>query len=286
VPRSKALFSVDDARLFDGASADLAGSFELRARHIPYYLTVRAGRGWFQTGLPPQKISICPKLRPLPVSLTVEMPRFLLPNRWQIAFVRIDARLLDRGVSGLEFWPAPLRQSRRVTNDTETRLSFADVAVGTFDLYLPIKPRASGSLRIEAMTGDQVIAKEEVFVVSDFLKTKIVCRTATKVAQLSASVTTPCAIDITEITFNNHNNEAIETWQEIGFPMTVGKTTLSALFILGAVPESASIYVRQEGFQPFLLSLNVEKLEEAALLDEETDPVAPLSSLIPVGYSL
>jgi hypothetical protein len=173
-----------------------------------------------------------------------------------------------------------------VTNDRETRLSFASVAVGTFDLYLPIKPRASGSLRIEAMTGDRVIAKEKLSVVSDFLEMKIVRRPARKVAQLSASVTAPCAIDITEITFNNHNNEAIETWQAIGFQMIVGRTTLSALFILGAVPESASIYVRQEGFQPLLLSLDVEKLEEEALFDEETDPVAPLSSLIPVGYSL
>jgi hypothetical protein len=68
--------------------------------------------------------------------------------------------------------------------------------------------------------------------------------------------------------------------------MTVGMTTSSALFILAAVPESASIYVRQEEFQPFLLSLNVEKLEEEALLDGDMDPVAPLSSLVPVGFSL
>jgi hypothetical protein len=81
VRRSEALFSVDDARLFDGASANLAGSFDLPARHIPHYLTVRAGCGWFQTGLPLQRVSNCPKLRLPPVSLAVEMPRFLLPNR-------------------------------------------------------------------------------------------------------------------------------------------------------------------------------------------------------------
>jgi hypothetical protein len=68
--------------------------------------------------------------------------------------------------------------------------------------------------------------------------------------------------------------------------MQVGMTTESALFILEAVPASALTFVQQLGLQPFSLYLDVEKLEEEALLDPELEPATPVSSLVPVGHNL
>jgi hypothetical protein len=190
---------------------------------------------------------------------------------------------LELTVSGLAFRPAPLIQNNRVTNESENGLVFSNVSEGTYELCLPIKPsRRSGVIRIEAWNK---VMFEGPFTVRKYLEMKLVCQISTKVAQLAAWVTKPCVIEITGVTFNSQSNEAIEA-QGIGLPMQVGMTTKSALFILETVPASALIFVQQLGLQPFSLYLNVEKLEEEALLEAEMEPATPMSSLVPAGHSL
>jgi hypothetical protein len=219
-----------------------------------------------------------------PVSLSVRIPEVLLPDRWQVALVKVTAnRVLPQlklGVNGLAFKPAPLMQNNRVTNESENGLLYSNVSRGTFEIFLPIRPTVDARVvQIEAHGATAEVA----FTVAKFLEMKLICRVATKVAQLSARVTTPCVIEITGIRFNNHNNEPIDA-QETGLPMKPIETTRSALFTLNAVPESALIYVQREGIRPFSLHFNVEHLEEDALFEEDVRPMTPVATLIPVEH--
>jgi hypothetical protein len=117
------------------------------------------------------------------------------------------------------------------------------------------------------------------FAVSDFLEMKLVCRVATRVAQLSAFAKSPVALRFTEVRFTGEDGEQI-TARAIGMPLIVERTRASALFILETVPESGVIFAQQEGLQPFSLHLNVEKLDDKALMEPALEPATPLTVLI------
>jgi hypothetical protein len=145
-----------------------------------------------------------------------------------------------------------------------------------------VLPLQSGVLRIEADADHTRTSRELEFAVSDFLEMKLVCRIATRVAQLSASTKSPVALRFTEVRFDGDDEKPIAA-QAIGMPLIVERTRGSALFLLEKVPESGVIFAQQEGLQPFSLHLNVEKLDDDSLLEPALEPATPLTVFIPLS---
>jgi hypothetical protein len=290
-PKGNTAFVAENFPLANEAVAELPGVFEHAAVYIPNMISIFSPplAGSLRTRLPPSSLSIFVLPQPPPVDVSIDVPRFLLPNHWQVALVRLavtrDIPQVDLKVSGLTYKSAPLRARNSVVSDAQSRLCFQDVAAGEYEIYLPIKPRLSGSLHIEAHTGGQSVLREVPFTVSDFLEMRLVCRVASRVAQLSARVTSAVVLEISEVTFSVADNETIGS-RSIGLPMTIGQTDTSALFMLDAVPESGHISVQQPGLRPFTLVLRVERLREQTEPELALDPTAPLSTVVPLSFTL
>jgi hypothetical protein len=287
-PRSSTTFSAQNFELQDGATLNLSGTFEHPSLYIAHTIAITAQDGGsLRSVLPPNSLVIRVRPAPPPLALAVDLPRFVLPHQWQIALIRLSVvrpiSQIDLKISGLTYKPAALRQDNKVVGEGD-RLSFAQLLPGEYELYLPVKPRMSGALRIEAQTGGPPIVHEVPFTVSDFLHMKIVCRPTTQIAQLTAKVTSAVLIEISDVTFAGADREKIEC-KSIGLPVTVGQTDSFALFILDAVPESAVIFVRQRGLRPFSMSLEVKRLEETAPCEDFADSDAPLTPLVPVSFT-
>jgi hypothetical protein len=214
------------------------------------------------------------------------MPRLLLPNRWQIALVRVavarELPQLEIKIAGIRWRPAPLRGRDRVAGEGESGLVFANLAEDVFELSLPVLPGQSGVMRIEAWVDRHRFVHEAQFTVSDFLEMKLVCRTATKVAQLSACVTSPAVLKLTAVQFSAEDGEPVPA-RAIGLPLVVGRKASSALFVLEKIPEFGVIFAQQEGLQPFSLHLNVEKMTDEAFAEKEAGPATPQTVVVPVA---
>jgi hypothetical protein len=241
--------------------------------------------------LPPSTAAMRVNPQPKALSMSVEMPRFLLPDRWQIALVQLTlvrpVELLRIDISGLSFKPADLN-ILGVSKHPENGMYFTNLATGNYEMYLPIKTDSinSGTLRIEAAPDRaETMVHDVSFTVSEFLGVKLVYREKTGVAQLSANVTSACVIDITDVQFYGRQREVLEA-EVFGLPMSLGLTKSSALFLLKAVPESAMIFVQQQGLQPFSLRWDMELFDEEAVGEKTMESVAPLTILVPVRFSV
>jgi hypothetical protein len=151
-----------------------------------------------------------------------------------------------------------------------------------FELELPILPGQSGVMRIDALVDRQKFVSEVAFTVSNFLQMRLVCRGETRVAQISALVTSPAVLRFTGVAFSGEDGEEIKA-VPIGIPLVVGKVKSSALFIVEKVPDSAVIFAQQEGLQPFSLHLNVDKLADDAFAEREPEPATPQTIVVPVN---
>jgi hypothetical protein len=227
--------------------------------------------------------------QPQAVSVAVDMPRFLLPHAWQMARVQLtvvrEVAKLELRIRGIKHRTAALRLGQKVAKEPETGFAFSDVEVGVFELFLPIFPRTSGALTIEVVSDRVTGSIDEVpFAVSDFLEVRLICRIKTKTAQLSALVKSPCAIGITEVRFFGQDHQAFEA-MAIGLPLDVGVKRASALFVLTAIPESALIFVQEQGLQTFSLRLNVELLDDEAISGGAKEAATPATTFLPLTFS-
>jgi hypothetical protein len=290
-PKGHTNFIAEDFHLCNEAMLELSGVFEYASVYIPNMITIRSkssAQSVLRTMIPPNFLAVRVSPPPPPLDFSIDVPRFLLPNHWQVALVRLDvARVIPQlglKVSGLSYKAAALRSKNSIASDVLNRLSFSNVAPGEYEISIPIKPRLSGTLRVEAQTEGQSVLREVPFTVSDFLEMRLICRVISRVVQLSARVTSAVTMEISEVTFTGGDNELIGN-RSIGVPMTIGQTQVSALFILEAVPESGHIFVQQPGLRPFELVLRVAQLREGALMDPELQPIAALSTVMPVGFN-
>jgi hypothetical protein len=290
-PRGNTSFIAKNFQLCNGAIANLPGAFEHASVYVARQMTIitPSRLGTLRTFLPPNSMTIRVLPQPPPLSVAVDVPRFLLPNHWQIALVSLNVAReitqLDVKISGLAYKPGPLRVNGKVFSEKGDRLSFSKLVPGEYELSLPIKPRISGSLRIEALMGGPSVVREVPFTVSDFLKMKLVCRVASRVAQLTARVTSDVSIEISDVKFTGADREEIGC-RSIGLPACLVHTNVSALFILDADPDSALIFVRQRGLSPFSLFLKIKRLEEGVDYKHIGDENAPLSILVPASFTL
>jgi hypothetical protein len=188
-------------------------------------------------------------------------------------------------VTGLRSKPVSLRGKERIAGEGENGFVFSNLTEDVFELNLPILPVQSGVMQIEAWAENHRFTHRAEFTVSDFLEMKLVCRIETRVAQLSAFVTSPAVLKPTDVQFSGDENESIEAIS-IGLPLIVGRKASSALFILQRIPDSGIIFAQQEGLQPFSLHLNVEKMNDEAFAEKELDPTTTQTILVPIGCQI
>jgi hypothetical protein len=285
------MLDVTNFVLRNGATADLRGIFADAQSYAPFSILLENATraGFMRSKLPPQAISVTVGRLPPPVIIEVEMPTLLLPNRWQIALVRLtvvrEIVQLEIKITGIRWKPAPLRGRERIVGEGDSGLVFANLPEDVFELHLPILPGQSGVMRIEAWVEQQQFANEVQFTVSDFLEMKLIYRTTTKVAQISAFVTSPAVLIFTAVQFSGDDGEPIEA-KAIGIPLIVGRKTSSAMFVMEKVPESGVIFAQQEGLQPFSLHLNVDKMADDAFTEKDPEPTNPQTVVIPLTCTL
>ena len=280
-------FTAADFILKDGAVAVCKGKFNRKGPYWPCYVRIWKGKGVIHVPLPPAFFWIEVAPMPKPITMAVEMPRYMLPRCWQIALLKLDVLRplsnLDIRVSGLAFKPAALRGKDKVVVEPTTGFSFAEVADGSYEVYLPIKPDKSGSLKIEASASDQEIVHEVPFTVSDFLRMKAIYKSSTKIAQLSVSLESASDIVLTDMKFYNGDNEEIGS-ESIGLPVSLKLTNSFVMSILDSEPDYAVTFLQQKGLEPFSLRLNVEKIgqDQAVVLQ----PIAPMTIMLPNEFGI
>ncbi|OHS99106.1 hypothetical protein TRFO_34555 [Tritrichomonas foetus] len=285
-------FEAQDVTISDGTIITVSNTFWKAGAYVLYNVKFINGESILNIILPPTKELIHVDPRPLPVDFEIEMPDFLLPRRWQLALLRITVarpvETLEFKVNGLSYRPAPLRNKNKEVVEPENGLTYSNVDAGTHELYLPIQPLVSGSLKIEASANKTSVSREVRYKVSEFLEMKVIYRLATKVAQLSASVKSNSNLTITAIDFYGKENEKIEC-ESIGLPAVVSNSTTTALFILKSEPEVANVWVKQMGLKEFSLRLNVEQLNDEVLINQTKDEhmiQSPLTTIAPIGFAL
>ena len=300
-------FSVYDASIYDGAVISISHRFPLNGSYVLYNMKLvnapekvsdnqnEASERHDTTlniTIPSSKDIIHVDPVPKYFDFEIQVPDFLLPRRWQLALLKINVNVprdsIQFKVTGPSFHLAPMRMinNNKDKIDPENGLTFNNVAKGTYELHLPIQPLVSGSLKIEAISGNKAIIHKEVdFTVSEFLEIKLQYRIATKVAQITTYVKSPSDLSITKIDFYGKDNEKIES-QAIGLPINAVLTPTTGLFIIESEPDVADVWVKQKGLREFSLRLNVEKLEEESMTSKSRNPVQnPLTTIAPINFT-
>lgn len=286
VPDVSAMFSVASFDLTDGAVAEVSGEFPsggwFRASHV----FISSGTGQIKIPIPSDEI-VRVEARPPAISLKVEMPSFFLPNCWQMALVKLTAiRPLDSltmTVSGVTSRPAALRGPNKVMTEPHTGFEFGAIDVGQHTMYLPVKPSQAGVLKIKAQTGDSSVVREETFDVSNFLNIEVLYRPGTKVAQISLSLLSAEAVVLRDVKYFRADEEEIAC-ESIGIPRALEISPCSVLGLLQDDPVTANVFIQQKDLAPF--SLNLDVTHRKAMEAEKTEPMAPLTVLIPEGFNM
>lgn len=286
-PNREFIVSDDNLVLKNGEVVTCKGKFLHKCPHWPTYVRLWKGKGVIHIPLPPSFTWIDVGSMPKPITMSVEMPRYMLPRCWQIALLKLDVlrplASLDFKVSGLAFKPAALRGKDKVVVEPTTGFSFAEVGDGSYEVYLQIKPDKSGSLKIEAVASGQEIIHEVPFTVSDFLRMKAVYKSATKIAQLSVSLESASDIVLTDVKFYNGDNEEIGS-ESIGLPVALKLTNSFVMSILESEPDYAVTFLQQKGLEPFSLRLNVEKIRQDEVV--ALQPITPMTILLPNDFGI
>lgn len=288
-------FDCSDVEIYDGCIINVTNTFAKPGPYVIYNLRLQASTDQLiNVILPSSKEILHVDPRPLAFDFEIDLPKYLLPRRWQLARLKVTMReeseSLELKISGtLSYRPAALRLNNNEKRDPEDGLIYSNVIQGVHDIYLPINPTTteSGQLKIEAVANKQSISREAKYRVSEFLELKLLYRRSTKVAQLTAFVKSKTELSITGVDFFGKESAAKLETESIGVPFNVQHSISAAMFILQQEPATCNVWVKQKGLKEFSLSLNVEVInEDASPKDEEEVVQSPLTILVPLGFSV
>jgi len=279
--------------LQNGATIELKGSLRSPGAYQIIKAEIRAGEVCVSIYLPRTDQIIFVKEPPPLFDFSIEFPEYLLPSRWQHALLKFSvnriAPSIELKVAGIMVQPASLFNKEtgdelKPDHDNKNVSKYFGVPIGEHELYLPVHAQRSGVFKIEAFSNGKTIKKEVPYNVSEFLEFKVIYKSSSKIAQLTALSKSQCDLNINAVSFLDNENSIIEN-QTIGIPASVECSTRSALFILKENPEMAVVELQQKGLKPFSLRFKIDYIDDDETNEQQKKTVSPITPIIPVSLS-
>lgn len=315
VNRLKVGFSDQNRNLtfFEASNVTIANHNHFKAkglfrRPVPVFPVCLVFGNEFTLPLPNVIQVIHIKKSPPPFKFAMKLPELLLPGLWQKATINIDVltplKTLDIAINGLShrgevLTLQPLQNKdgevttygngtnfieKRKASELGEGLSYSDIPLGHHQLNFQIFAKKSDELKVQVSSENHRVKKSTKFTVSEYLDFKIVYRKTTKAAQLVVASKQPCNITLMNVDFydENENNRIICT--PFGLPAKVEQVKTSILFLLADKPDTADVWLQQDGLASFNLNLKVEQMDEDQLNISEPPTQIPTTILIPQNY--
>ena len=235
-------------------------NFEQKGIYKPISLILNSGNTFLEIDLNNSEAFIYIEKKPNLLNFEIDMPTFLLPDKWQICLIKLiverDLESIDIIINGIKFKPTPLKLFNGNEIYPISDIIYNNIPKGIHTLYLPIYAKRSG--KITVINSNFSISKSMNYSVSQFLELKLNYRELTKVVNLIAFSKSICNIIIQKVDFF-YNNELIEN-TSYGLPFEVNLEPNSALFITKNKVNKANVWVKQQDLESFQLTLDIDIL--------------------------